>query len=189
MSTAILLDFPSQFHTERLLIRSPRAGDGAALFEATCETLAELRRFPASLPWALFEPSLAESERFCRVGEADFLARRDLPMLLFRRDNGRLVGASGLHRFNWSVPRFELGYWCRSSELGQGLISEAARGICDFAFTHLGARRVEALPDELNVASWRVCERAGMQLEGVLRHERKDPDGTLRNTRLYAAIR
>lgn len=57
-----------------------------------------------------------------------------------------------------------------------------------FAFDKLGARRVEAFPDDLNIASCRVCEKAGFQLEGVMRNARADPDGQLRNTRIYARV-
>jgi hypothetical protein len=47
----LLLDLPDHFETERLQIRAPRAGDGAAVYEATVETLEDLRRFPSSLSW------------------------------------------------------------------------------------------------------------------------------------------
>jgi RimJ/RimL family protein N-acetyltransferase len=66
---------------------------------------------------------------------------------------------------------------------------EAVRAITAFALDTLGMRRIEALPDDLNAASCRLCERAGYVLEGTLRHERKAPDGALRNTRLYAFVR
>jgi len=33
-----------------------------------------------------------------------------------------------------------------------------------------------------------VAERCGFELEGVLRHERRAPDGSLRNTCIYARL-
>jgi RimJ/RimL family protein N-acetyltransferase len=57
------------------------------------------------------------------------------------------------------------------------------------ALSKLGARRLEAFPDEENVRSCAVCERVGMTLEGTMRHERRSPDGSLRNTRVYALVR
>jgi RimJ/RimL family protein N-acetyltransferase len=183
------LHIPDQFESERLVIRCPRPGDGPQLHEAVCETLAALRQFPASMPWSMHAPTQDSALQYCLESEARFIARTDLPLLLFLKQSGRLVGSSGLHRFNWHVPKFEIGYWCRQSCQGQGLITEAARAITAFAFDTLHARRVEALPDDENGASCRVLERAGYQLEGILRHERIDPDGVLRNTRMYACIR
>ena len=40
----ILTDFPDHLETERLLLRAPRAGDGQNVYEATLETLENLRR-------------------------------------------------------------------------------------------------------------------------------------------------
>ncbi|MEO8812475.1 MAG: hypothetical protein ABI376_06150 [Caulobacteraceae bacterium] len=53
----LLLDLPDWIETGRLVIRPPRAGDGQSLFEAVAESLTELRKWPASLGWAMAEPS------------------------------------------------------------------------------------------------------------------------------------
>ena len=159
------------------------------MHESVVESLTALRAFPASLPWAMSEPSVDASEQFCREGEANDRLRTSLPMLLFLKDSQVHVGNSGLHRLDWSVPKCEIGYWVRSRFAGQGYITEAVRAITAFAFRHLGMRRVEALPDEANLPSCRVSERAGYTLEGTLRHERCGPAGDLRNTRVYAVVR
>lgn len=183
----ILRDFPNHFETERLLVRAPSRGDGLAVYEATIESLAELRAWPASLPWACKEPTLEESEAFCRVGQSAFLARTDLPLLVFLKDEpNTLIGCTGLHRFNWAVPKFEIGYWGRTSYLGKGLMTEAIQGVTRFGFSHLGARRIESLPDEANIPSRRIVERCGYKLEGILHNERIDPSGALHNTCVYA---
>ena len=46
----LLLDFPDAIETERLLIRAPRPGDGAALNAATIASLDHLRPWPLSGP-------------------------------------------------------------------------------------------------------------------------------------------
>ncbi|HEY3536804.1 MAG TPA: GNAT family N-acetyltransferase [Trinickia sp.] len=184
----LLIDIPDAFETERLIVRCPRPGDGRLVYEALVESLDALRRFPASLPWALEAPSVERSELFCREGFADFVARRDFPFLIFVRHTSTLAGCCGLRSPDWSIPAFDIGWWGRASCLGQGLVTEAVSGLLDFAKSRLGARRIAAFVDERNVRSLRVCERAGMQLEGVLRYERIDPDGTLRDTCVYARV-
>lgn len=182
----ILLDIPDHFETERLLVRSAQPGDGTSVCEAVRESLSELRAWPASLPWALHDPSPDDSEVFCRTGHSAFLARTDFPMLVFLKGTNVLVGSVGIHRIDWAVPKGEIGYWGRRKHLRRGLITEAVRGMTQFALVHLGMRRVECLPDAENMPSRSVAERAGFTLEGVLRHERIAPDGTLRNTCVYS---
>lgn len=164
-----LPEVPAQFETERLVIRAPCAGDGVIVHASVVESLDSLREFPASLPWAVAPPLLEASERFCVEGAATYRALTDMPMLLFLKESGEHVGGSGLHRFDWSVPVGEIGYWCRTRFRGRGLITEAVKAIAAFGFEHLRLARVEALPDERNMASCRVCERAGLRLEGAIR--------------------
>lgn len=187
-SDPVLLDLPDAVETPRLLLRPPAAGDGLVLHDAIVESLPELRRFLASLPWVAAEQTLASAEVYCRTAQADFLARRDLPFLMFDKASGQLVGATGLHRTVWATPKTEIGYWCRASTTGQGFVTEAVSALATYAFEHIGAVRIEIVTDEQNVASRRVAERCGFTLEGTLRHERRAPDGSLRNLCLYARL-
>jgi len=165
----ILLDFPDHFETERLLIRAPRPGDGAEINAAVRESWAELR------PWMPFAagdfPTPEESEARVRRVHAAFLQREDLHLLAFLKGTDTLVVATGLHRINWNVPRFEIGYWARTPYAGQGYVTETVRGLTDFAFTVLGAKRVEIRCDAENERSAAVAQRAGYRLEATLRRE------------------
>ncbi len=44
----LLFDFPSEFYTERLLIRMPKPGDGKAVYDAIQASMKELK------PWMVF---------------------------------------------------------------------------------------------------------------------------------------
>ena len=184
----ILRDFPDHFESERLLIRGPRPGDGAELNAAVTESLAELKPW---MPWAQKPPTLAESEENARRGHVRFLTREDLWLLLFLKESGsnRLVGGSGLHRINWDVPSFEIGYWVRTSYAGQGYITEAVAVITDFAFDVLGARRVFIKCDAKNERSAAVARRLGFPLEGTLHCDTRDHFGNLRDTLVFAKVR
>jgi len=181
-----LLNLPSSIETPRLTLRPPRTGDGPALHQALSESLPELRRFLASLPWVAAEQTLESAEMFCRNGEANFVSRKDLPFLVFEKRAGNLVASAGLHRTAWQTPKSEVGYWCRTSATDNGFVTEAVIALSEYAFQHIRAVRVELITDEENVASCRVAERAGFVLEGVLRNERRAPDASLRNTCVYA---
>ena len=186
--SAVLREVDAELRTARLLLRCPREGDGAAVHEAVVESLPELRAWPASLPWAMEEPSIAASETYCRESAAGFIKRSALVYLAFDNE-GTLVASTSLHGIDWKVPKFEVGFWCRSSMTGKGYTKEAIGRLVHYAIDTLGAYRVDSLPDEANAGSRAVCQSVGMNLEGILRNERITPNGSLRNTCAYAAAR
>lgn len=185
MRPPILKDFREAFETERLQIRSPMPGDGPGLHAAVRESMDELLPW---MPWPKEHGTAEDSEASARLARVRFLERTELRMHLYLKGNGTLVGSSGLQRIDWEVPKFEIGYWCRTRLSGQGYTTEAVRGIAAFAFDVLGAKRVEIRYDPLNRPSARVAERAGFHLEGELRNEALGTDGSLRNTLIFSAI-
>jgi len=185
----LLEGVPERIETERLVLRMTRGDDATVLNAAVCESLDDLRAY---MPWAQAAPSLAQSHADCRRMQAKFLLREDLAMFMFERgadgSEGAFIGGTGLHRIDWIVRRFELGYWCRTSRQGRGCVTEAAQALTRFAFDRLRARRVEVRMDDGNERSWKVAERAGFALEGVLRSDSLTPLGAPRDTRVYALI-
>lgn len=182
----LLREIPTSFETARLTIRCPQPGDGAEMNAAVLESLNELRPW---LPWAETAPTVEESEANVRRGYARYLLREDLWLLLFLKGGHTLVGGSGLHRIDWTVPKFEIGYWVRTCFAGQGFITEAVTGIADFALVVLGARRVEIRCDARNERSVAVARRAGFVLEGTLQCEaRSYLTGQLRDTLVFARV-
>ena len=182
----IMRDFPFEFETERLTIRGPLPGDGQEMQMAIAESIDELRPW---MPWASEIPTVEASESRLRQKHLDFLARTDLILLLFLKGTSKLVGSSGLHRIDWNVPRFEIGYWVRTSFARKGFVTEAVSGITKFAFEQLGAKRVEIRCDAKNVRSAAVPIRLGFAHEGTLRNDAVDHHtGELRDTMIFAKI-
>ena len=186
MRPPILKDFPESFETERLLIRCPMPGDGAKYYAAIVESVQELKPW---MPWARQELSVEVQEENIRRARVAFLNRSDLRLLLFLKGTETLVGSSGLHRIDWSVPKFEIGYWIRTGFTMQGYATEAVRGIVAFAFEDLSAKRVEIRCASENRPSARVAERAGFRLEGELRSAEVDAQGNPRNVLVFSMIR
>lgn len=184
----ILRDFPHQFETDRLTIRGPLPGDGQEVNAALVESWAELRTWMA---WAKSETpqSVEETETFIRKSHTRFLERIELQLLLFLRESPTLVGCGGLHRIDWDVPKFEIGYWVRTPFAGQGYITEAVNGIADFAFEQLSANRLEIRCDAGNQRSAAVARRAGFEWEATLHWDARDPFGKLRDTLIFAKFR
>jgi RimJ/RimL family protein N-acetyltransferase len=180
----ILRDFPDSFDTERLTIRSPLPGDGKELRAAVLESHAELKKW---LPWAIDVADEEGYEENIRNGRIRFLSREDLWLMLLLKGTNTIIGGSGLHRINWRVPKFEIGYWVRTSHAGKGYITEAVSGITAFAFDTLGAKRVEIRCDALNVRSAIIPQRLGFTLEGTLHNDDRDHlTNQLRHTMIFA---
>lgn len=185
----ILLDFPDSFETDRLIIRSPRAGDGQTMNEALVESIHNLKQW-LPMPWTQNIQPVAETEELVRRWSALWLLRDDLRFGLYRKTDGLYVGGCGLHRIDWNVMRFEIGYWVRASLEGQGYIREAVAGVTAFAFDVLGAERVELRCDSLNERSIAVARRAGYVLEGTLRNNYDTADkNTLHDTMVFSLLK
>jgi RimJ/RimL family protein N-acetyltransferase len=185
----ILIDVPERLEGERTVLLAPRAGLGAEMAIVLAQSLSHLRPW---MPWAQEAPSAESSEVVVRRMQADFIARRDLCFQIYARkpdgSAGRMLGGTGLHRIDWAVRKFEIGYWIRPEAAGQGHVSEAVRLLAALAFDRLGARRVEIRCDARNLKSRAVAERCGFTLEGVLRCDALGVDGLSRDTAVYARI-
>jgi ribosomal-protein-alanine N-acetyltransferase len=82
------------------------------------------------------------------------------------KESGQFIGRCGL--LPWTIDgqdEVEIAYMIAKSHWGQGLGTEAAAGIRDYAFEHLGLTRLICLIDEENRASIRVAEKIGMTFE------------------------
>jgi RimJ/RimL family protein N-acetyltransferase len=181
----LLLDIPEDIETERMIVRIARPGEGVAVNEAIRESFAELQPW---MPWAQTCPTPEETESHGRRAHAKFHVREDLTYRGWLKGTDRLVVSSGLHRLDWSVPRFEIGYWVRTSMTGKGYAGEMVRALANLAFETLRAKRVEIRCDARNQRSWRVAERCGFEFEGVLRCDSRGTDGSVRDTRVYSIV-
>lgn len=144
----ILLDFPTEFTTDRLLIRMPMPGDGKEMYESLTSSIEDLKPW---LPFAHIDQTEEDVEANIREAHLKFLSREDLRLLVFLKGTGKLIASSGLHRIDWDIPKFEIGYWLDSRHTGKGYMTEAVQGITNFAVNELKARRIEIRCDTRNV--------------------------------------
>lgn len=82
------------------------------------------------------------------------------------KETGAFIGRCGL--IPWTIEgrdEVEVAYLLDKAYWGQGLGSEAAQAILDYAFDSLALTRVICLPLPENAASRRVAEKIGMVFE------------------------
>lgn len=94
---------------------------------------------------------------------------------VFRQDN--------IHRRS-----AEVGYYIAEDYWGKGIMTEAVKQICAYVFEHSDIIRIFAEPFADNTASCRVLEKAGFQLEGILRSNAVK-NGKIIDMKMYARIR
>jgi RimJ/RimL family protein N-acetyltransferase len=170
----ILPDFPSSFETERLYIRAPQMTDATKVHDAMIASFEQLK---AWMPWAQQLQSFEETSANLQLAIDRFQSKEDLRFLAFLKSTGEFVVSSGLHRIDWTIPRFEIGYWQDTRHVGNGYVTETVNGLTTFAFQQLHAARVEIRIDVANSRSILVPERCGYSLEGILRKNLLSSDG------------
>ncbi len=176
---------PREIRTRRLCLRLPSEDDARALNTAIAASQEALSRW---MDWAVEPQTLAQTTEFIRGSLDGWSQEKALNLLMVTADDDEIIGATGYPRLDWSVPCFEIGYWCRSDRTGRGYVSEATWALARHAFESLAANRVELRMDEKNRQSWAVAERLGFRHEATLRNEVRVPHGSLRDTRIYGAV-
>lgn len=140
------------------------------------------------LDWAQgAQPTIQETMERIDNREAGFEDRSQLHFLIFEKRAGTFIGQCWLCRFDWTVPRGEIGYWCATNKVGHGYITEAVLALTEFAWS-LGLVRVEIRCDAKNLRSRAVAERAGFALEGVLKNDCRTPQGVLQDICVFAQV-
>ncbi|MFT3896022.1 MAG: GNAT family N-acetyltransferase [Anaerolineales bacterium] len=82
------------------------------------------------------------------------------------KETGKFIGRCGL--LPWTIDNkleTEIAYLLDKSFWHQGLATEAAQGILQYAFEKLNLSRLICLIDEQNIASQKVAEKIGMRFE------------------------
>jgi RimJ/RimL family protein N-acetyltransferase len=168
---------------EKCLLRTYRPGDGKAMFEAIDESREHL--WPEMI-WITHHVSPEDSESRCMVFGENFQDRIDLSYGIWSLDGQTYLGGIGLHRMNWEIGIFEIGYWIRQSAEGKGYVTEATKLLTNMAFDTLNAARVFIMAATENTRSRAVPVRLGMPLEGILRNNLVNGDGKRLDAAIYA---
>ena len=94
--------------------------------------------------------------------------------------DGKAVGNISVEKRSGNSERCAvIGYYLIPEYYGRGIMTAAAKKICAEAFEKLDISRIEGTVYEPNIGSRRVLEKAGFELEGVLK------DAIYKNGKLY----
>lgn len=177
------MTLPNILHTPRLLLRKPELEDAKAIHEAVLETFDDLKPW---MGWAQHIPTLEETITHTSNSNARW-GFGENRMLIFDKETNEFIGSTGFIRYDTSVPKYEIGYWCRNSKKQNGYIKEAVLALTKAAFEHCMANRVEIKCDVDNYRSKKVAESLGFNYEGCHTNDGLKADRlNLRSTAIYA---
>lgn len=159
---------PDRIETARLRLRRPRAADADAVFSRYASD-PEVTRF---VGWPTHH-SIKQTRAFLAFSEAEWARWPAGPYLIESRDDGRVIGGTGL---NFETRyRAATGYVLAREAWGLGFATEALRAMVALA-PELGVRRLHALCHPEHAASRHVLEKGGFDRESLLRRHTEFPN-------------
>jgi ribosomal-protein-alanine N-acetyltransferase len=157
---------PAEILTPRLRLRALLPDDAPAVHAYAFDP--EVARF---LPWRPHS-----SELFAKGLVKVMTQPQFLNWAMTKPPADLAVGMVFLHSFSKQHQKAEVAFNLARAHWNQGLATEAAGAVLQFAFRQLGLNRIEALCMPENLSSRKVLEKLGLAFEGRMRkaHHRYD---------------
>lgn len=112
-----------------------------------------------------------------------------LPFTTIRQADNAVLGGTTYYDIRLDVPRVSIGYtWNRASAHGTGTNAESKLLLMTYAFETLRMECVRFETSWMNPQSRAAIERLGARLDGVLRGDRRESTGALRDTVVYSVL-
>lgn len=164
-----------------VLLRPVEPGDRAAVREVAMDP--EI--------WRYFVTRVETEQDFTAFFDAmlaDLRAGRRIPYVVVERASGRVAGSMSLGNLAEADGRLEIGWsWLGRDFRGRGVNRPAKLLLLGYAFTTLGAHRVEFKTDVLNERARAGLRGIGAVEEGVLRSFNPMPGGRRRDA-VYSSV-
>lgn len=179
---------PDQLNTDRLLLRRYSVIDAGWYAEMSVRNHAHLSRYESGNSCMGIrteedaEKVIGGFEADAADGEAAFLGA-------FRHQDGAFVCQIYIGVANADLPSYHIGFFCDERHIGRGYVTEAATAAVKALFNDSGAARIGLWCDDTNAGSQRVAEKLGMKLEGHIRADKRNADGSVTGSLAYGLLR
>lgn len=158
-------------NTERITLRLVETSDSHAMFNNWANDC-EVTKF---LTWKPHE-TLESVENIIKLWIKDYEKDSTYHWGIELKEVGELIGSIGIVTLDEDSKSCEIGYCIGKKYWGQGIVTEALKGIIDYLFNETDINKIAACHDTNNPASGKVMMKSGMKFEGTLR-ECKYRDG------------
>jgi RimJ/RimL family protein N-acetyltransferase len=177
------IEFPVEgIADDAIRLRLRADSDTPSVIEA-CQDPEVIRwtRVPEAYDERAAEEWVSESTRQRERGEG-------LHLVIADAESDAFLGSIGIHRINRIEGRCDIGYFLAPWARGRGAMTGAVRLLSTWILETLPIDRIEITIEPANGASRAVAERAGYELEGILRSHTVIK-GTRRDMAIYSLLR
>ena len=167
-----------------ILIRPYELDDIPDVFAAARESISDVYEW---LPWCHPELEIRETEEWITSQIKNRQEGAAYEFAILDKDNN-FLGGCGLHQIDKEQRSANLGYWVRSSAMGQGVAPQATKALASWAFEHTDLERLVIVCALGNTRSQRVAEKAGAIREGIERSQ-LEIHGVMHDVVVYSILK
>lgn len=156
-----------KIENEQIVLNIVQESDAEDIYMGIKESLNDLRKFPASLPWALEEPSLEASQAFCRSRLTALLNQENFVFIVRSKISHVFLGILDIHCIRWDENQASVGFWGNARYQGQGYMLQALSIFIDALLHRWAFSKLHAYVDVENSAARKLCERVNFELKEI----------------------
>ena len=156
-----MINPPKILNTARLRLRKAKLADADAIFRQYAQD-PQVTKF---VSWRTHR-NIAETRDYMQMCQQAWDIGKAFHWVIERREDRQVIGMM-IARVN--AGKWEIGFVLARAYWGNGYMTEAMKGLIDWAIEQKDIFRIWAVCDIKNKASARVMEKAGMRREGILR--------------------
>jgi ribosomal-protein-serine acetyltransferase len=149
---------------EDILLRSYQWDDVNGLFAAVTASKKHLRTW---LDWADKTTKPEHTQQFIQQSLQQLQSQEGLALGIFYKRE--IIGGIGMHHWDHTLKKAQLGYWIAAEHEGKGIINRCLVRFVDFLFNKAGLNKIEIHFVAENKRSAHVAQRLGCKIEGVIR--------------------
>ncbi len=164
-----LIPAPRRIFGQRIFLQRLTKKHSKAAHELICQNRFWLKPWMPEVPDGF---SIQNAERIIRLESNEARRAQRLDLGIFDSESRALIGKISIHSIRWGIQHSGgLGYWIDQDFACQGRMKEAVATTVSLAFGELFFHRVWAGVNPSNVASKKLLEALGFQMEGIHRKE------------------
>lgn len=154
--------------TPRLILRSLEDTDDAAIFSLRSDE--RVNRY-IDRPE---QTHIEQARLFIEKIRSNILENRSWYWAIAAANNNELIGTICIWNLSDDGKTAEIGYELNPASQGKGYMGEAVKAVIDFAFGAAGITTLEAFTHKDNLASTRLLQKYGFELQADRRDSEND---------------
>jgi len=147
-----------------LLLRSYQPEDAQELFSVISDSRVHLHPW---LSWVDATTKPEHSLQFIQTSLHQLRMQEGLALAIIY--NGKIAGGIGMHNWDQSLKKAQIGYWIAKEYEGKGIIKKCLPPFVSYLFDKIGLNKIEIHLMPGNKRSAKVAERLGCKVEGIIR--------------------